>query len=263
MFMRFRVVIRLCTHTRWRGVIVDWAVGRTSINPTPYLSSLAPLELEIGRVFGLAHFFIHRTSVEAPTAKTMSIEEESGDAKTLPKFYEKFSPLASVFYAILVFSHMHFLRCASASESERSERERGACSRVPFALSCFFRDFRDFSCFSRFFAISDDFERKKAQKSPPNPSKPLQTIKKHRFWGPRGGVFRAFGPKNAPAGLPYPSKSEAKRKRSENPKNPKQNDPKNFRYGNFFPPAPKGSQAQSLTPFPERPSGAGAFGKGP
>ena len=137
-------------------------------------------------------------------------------AKTLPKFYEKFSPLASVFYAILVFSHMHFLRCASASESERSERERGACSRVPFALSCFFRDFRDFSCFSRFFAISDDFERKKAQKSPPNPSKPLQTQKTLIFGGPAGAFFGPSARKTPPRDSPIHPKAKRSEKEAKN-----------------------------------------------
>ena len=38
-----------------------------------------------------------------------------------------------VFYAILVPAHLYFSRCAS--ERERSERERCASSRVPFAIS--------------------------------------------------------------------------------------------------------------------------------
>ena len=150
--------------------------------------------------------------------------------------------------------------CRSETRASASGA-RGAVCRSHFRdFSAIFAIFRDFLDFSRFRTILSEKRLKKVLQTPPNPSKPSKNID---FWGPRGGVFRAFGPKNAPAGLPYPSKSEAKRKRSENPKNPKQNDPKNFRYGNFFPPAPKGSQAQTLTPFPERPSGAGAFGKGP
>ena len=53
-----------------------------------------------------------------------------------------------VFYAILVLAHLYFSRCAS--ERERSERERCASSRVPFAISRFFASF---CMFSRFFAI--------------------------------------------------------------------------------------------------------------
>ena len=57
---------------------------------------------------------------------------------------------APVFYAILVAAHLYFSRCAS--ERERSERERCASSRVPFAISRFFTIFAFFSRFSRFFA---------------------------------------------------------------------------------------------------------------
>ena len=48
-----------------------------------------------------------------------------------------------VFYAILVAAHLYFSRCAS--ERERSERERCASSRVPFAMSRLFAI--SFSCF--------------------------------------------------------------------------------------------------------------------
>ena len=98
---------------------------------------------------------------------------------------------------------------------DASERERGACSRVPFALSCFFRDFRDFSCFSRFFAISDDFERKKAQKSPPNPSKPLQTQKTSIFGGPAGAFFGPSARKTPPRDSPIHPKAKRSEKEAK------------------------------------------------
>ena len=63
---------------------------------------------------------------------------------------------APVFYAILVAAHLYFSRCAS--ERERSERERCASSRVPFAISrC--------SRFSRFFAIFAIFRSRFARAS--------------------------------------------------------------------------------------------------
>ena len=52
--------------------------------------------------------------------------------------WSEFSPCAPVFYAILVSAHLYFARCAS-------ERERGASSRVPFAIFRDFGAFRDFS----------------------------------------------------------------------------------------------------------------------
>ena len=77
-------------------------------------------------------------------ARRISVDSTERTARAMPVFLSLCTP---VFYAILVPAHLYFSRCAS--ERERSERERCASSRVPFANS------RNFG------SNSHDFDNKK------------------------------------------------------------------------------------------------------